>query len=301
MAVDDRPTDPKAADKAAVDDDDTPDQPSKFEQLREKYPWLDHMVRAGARYTDRHGDHYAAAITYFSVLALVPLLMIAFAIAGFALRAQPELLDQLRVGITTAVPGALGDTLLTWLIALALGSAAGIVIGLVTSAIPFLRRPSMVVVNVARAVPATALLPIAILMFGLATEMKVAIAFWAILWPIIINTSYGVLGTEPLRLDAARSMRWPWWRRQVYVTLPSALPSILTGVRVATGTALVVVIAAELLGARSGVGTFLRLYQQALRPDIVYAAVIVVGLLGALLYTVLVRLERRAVGWRASA
>ena len=78
MAVDDRPTDPKAADKAAVDDDDTPDQPSKFEQLREKYPWLDHMVRAGARYTDRHGDHYAAAITYFSVLALVPLLMIAF-------------------------------------------------------------------------------------------------------------------------------------------------------------------------------------------------------------------------------
>lgn len=197
--------------------------------------------------------------------------------------------------------GALGDTLLTWLIALALGSAAGIVIGLVTSAIPFLRRPSMVVVNVARAVPATALLPIAILMFGLATEMKVAIAFWAILWPIIINTSYGVLGTEPLRLDAARSMRWPWWRRQVYVTLPSALPSILTGVRVATGTALVVVIAAELLGARSGVGTFLRLYQQALRPDIVYAAVIVVGLLGALLYTVLVRLERRAVGWRASA
>ncbi|MGD9988575.1 ABC transporter permease [Pseudonocardia sp.] len=197
--------------------------------------------------------------------------------------------------------GALGDTLLTWLIALALGSAAGIVIGLVTSSIPFLRRPSMVVVNVARAVPATALLPIAILMFGLATEMKVAIAFWAILWPIIINTSYGVLGTEPLRLDAARSMRWPWWRRQVYVTLPSALPSILTGVRVATGTALVVVIAAELLGARSGVGTFLRLYQQALRPDIVYAAVIVVGLLGALLYTVLVRLERRAVGWRASA
>ncbi|GEL26921.1 inner membrane protein YhjD [Pseudonocardia sulfidoxydans NBRC 16205] len=111
MAVDDRPTDPRAADKAVVDDDDTPDQPSKFEQLREKYPWLDHVVRAGARYTDRHGDHYAAAITYFSVLALVPLLMIAFAAAGFALRAQPELLDQLRVGITTAVPGALGETL----------------------------------------------------------------------------------------------------------------------------------------------------------------------------------------------
>jgi NitT/TauT family transport system permease protein len=196
---------------------------------------------------------------------------------------------------------ALGDTLLAWIIALTLGSAVGIVVGLVISVLPFLRRPSMVVVNVVRSVPATALIPIAILQFGLATEMKVAIAFWTIVWPMIINTSYGVLGTEPLRLDAARSLRWPWWRRQVFVTLPSALPSILTGIRVATGTALVVVIAAELLGASSGVGTFLRLYQQALRPDVVYAAVIVVGTLGALLYTVLVRVERRAVSWRASA
>jgi len=196
---------------------------------------------------------------------------------------------------------ALGATLVAWIIALSLGTVVGITLGLVTSVIPFLRRPSMAVVNVARAVPATAFIPIVILLFGIETQMKVAIAFWAILWPIIINTTYGVLGTEPLRIDAARSMRWSWWRRQAFVTLPSALPSILTGVRVATGTALVVVIAAELLGASSGVGTYLRLYQQALRPDIVYAAVIVVGLFGALLYTVLVRLERRAVSWRTNA
>jgi membrane protein len=83
----------------------------KFEQLRERYEWLDHLVRAGARYTERHGDHYAAAVTYFSVLSLVPLLMIAFAIAGFVLQAQPELLAQLQTSITKAVPGSLGETL----------------------------------------------------------------------------------------------------------------------------------------------------------------------------------------------
>lgn len=97
MGADDRTTDDEA--------------PGKLDQLRARYPWLDHVVRAGARYTERHGDHYAAAITYFSVLALVPLLMIAFAVAGFVLRAQPELLLQLRTAITDAVPGALGDTL----------------------------------------------------------------------------------------------------------------------------------------------------------------------------------------------
>jgi membrane protein len=87
------------------------EEKSKFEQLRERHEWLDHLVRAGARYTERHGDHYAAAVTYFSVLSLVPLLMIAFAIAGFVLQAQPDLLAQLQASITKAVPGSLGETL----------------------------------------------------------------------------------------------------------------------------------------------------------------------------------------------
>ena len=87
------------------------EEKSKFQQLRERYGWLDHLVRAGERYTERHGDHYAAAVTYFSVLSLVPLLMIAFAIAGFVLRAQPDLLAKLQDSITKAVPGELGETL----------------------------------------------------------------------------------------------------------------------------------------------------------------------------------------------
>jgi membrane protein len=86
-------------------------KPSKFEQLREKYGWLDHLVRAGMRYTERHGDHYAAAITFFSVLSLVPLLMIAFAVAGYVLFFNPALLDELRSAITENVPGNLADTI----------------------------------------------------------------------------------------------------------------------------------------------------------------------------------------------
>ena len=53
--------------------------PSRLTRLRSRHAWLDHLVRAGERYTEMHGHHYAAAITYFSVLALVPLLMVAFA------------------------------------------------------------------------------------------------------------------------------------------------------------------------------------------------------------------------------
>ncbi|MFC5992760.1 inner membrane protein YhjD [Pseudonocardia hispaniensis] len=85
--------------------------PGRVERLRARHPWLDHIGRAAERYQKRHGDHYAAAITYFSVLALVPLLMIAFSAAAFVLRAQPGLLQQLQAGITEAAPGPLGDTL----------------------------------------------------------------------------------------------------------------------------------------------------------------------------------------------
>jgi len=90
---------------------DEPAEPTAMEKARERYPWLDHVVRAGARYTERHGDHYAAAITYFSVLALVPILMVAFAVAGLILRSQPALLDQIQAGITAQVPGSLGTTI----------------------------------------------------------------------------------------------------------------------------------------------------------------------------------------------
>ena len=120
-AVSDRPeaeraaSDRAASEKAAADvrsarpEDDA--KPTKLEQLRARYPWLDHLVRAGARYTDHHGDHYAAAITFFSILSLVPLLMIAFAIAGYVLFFNPALLDEIRQAINAALPPNLADTI----------------------------------------------------------------------------------------------------------------------------------------------------------------------------------------------
>ncbi len=82
-----------------------------LERLRGRHKWLDHLVRAGARYTERHGDHYAAAITFFSVLSLVPLLMIGFAVAGYVLFFNPALLGELQAAITENVPPGLNETI----------------------------------------------------------------------------------------------------------------------------------------------------------------------------------------------
>ncbi|WP_075742821.1 MULTISPECIES: inner membrane protein YhjD [Actinoalloteichus] len=82
---------------------------SRLARLRRRRPWLDHLVRAGGRYQDRHGEHYAAAITYFSVLAVVPILMVAFAAAGFVLFNNAELLDRLESSVAESLPAGLGE------------------------------------------------------------------------------------------------------------------------------------------------------------------------------------------------
>jgi membrane protein len=86
-------------------------KPSFLQRMRHRYGWLDHAIRAGARYTDNHGNHYAAAIAYFSVLALLPLLMIGFAVVGFVLFRQPDLIETLKAKVTAAAPAGVGTAL----------------------------------------------------------------------------------------------------------------------------------------------------------------------------------------------
>ncbi|RJO72216.1 inner membrane protein YhjD [Nocardia panacis] len=82
-----------------------------IERRIQAHPWLDHVVRAGGRYQRRRGDYYAAGITYFTVLSLFPLLMVGFAIAGFVLSHNPDLLQQMQHKIVANIPGSLGGQL----------------------------------------------------------------------------------------------------------------------------------------------------------------------------------------------
>ncbi|MGZ4574368.1 MAG: inner membrane protein YhjD [Mycobacteriaceae bacterium] len=87
------------------------DTPGFLDRQRQARPWLDHLVRAGLRYKGQKGDYYAAAITYFSVLALIPLLMVGFSIAAFVLAGHPALLVHLQQNISKGIPGSTGATI----------------------------------------------------------------------------------------------------------------------------------------------------------------------------------------------
>ena len=78
---------------------------------KQRYRWLDHAVVAWVRFRDNHGNHYAAAITYFSFLALFPLILLAVSVLGFVLQRNQELLTTILDNIAANIPGAFGDTL----------------------------------------------------------------------------------------------------------------------------------------------------------------------------------------------
>ena len=77
---------------------------ARMKELQERHEWLAHLSRAAIRYVEQRGNHFAAAITFFSILTAVPLLMIAFAAAGYVLSFNPALLTELENSIATSVP-----------------------------------------------------------------------------------------------------------------------------------------------------------------------------------------------------
>lgn len=111
-----------------------PAKPGILDRFRTRYKWFDHVMRAQERYQDSKGDFYAAGITYFTIFALFPMLMVAFAIAGFVLASQPELLAEITDKIKSTVSGDLGQQLVE-LMDSAIESRTSVgIIGLATAA-----------------------------------------------------------------------------------------------------------------------------------------------------------------------
>ena len=111
-----------------------PAKPGILDRLRARYGWFDHVMRAQQRYQDSKGDFYAAGVTYFTVFALFPLLMVGFAIAGFVLSRQPELLAEIEDKIKSTVSGDFAQQLVK-LMESAIHSRTSVgIIGLATAA-----------------------------------------------------------------------------------------------------------------------------------------------------------------------
>jgi len=157
---------------------------------------------------------------------------------------------------------------------------------------------SSVVIEFLRPMPAVALIPLAIVLFGpfgIAAH-RFVVAFAAV-WPILINTIYGVRGVDRLLHDVARTSGVGSAGRLLRVTLPAALPSIAIGIRISAAIALVVCVTAEFVTGAGGVGDFMDDQRAALKVPELYAAVVLVSLIGFAVNVGLRAVERRTLFW----
>ena len=122
--------------------------------------------------------------------------------------------------------------------------------------------------------------PVAIAVFGIGNEPVIFLVAAAAIWPIMLSTSSGVHAMDPGYLDVARTMGASGWERLTRVVIPAVRPSILGGIRLALGTAWIVLVPAEMLGVRSGLGYQILNARDQLAYDQVMAVILVIGVLG---------------------
>lgn len=215
-----------------------------------------------------------------------------------SLPASSATLRALAHGILSGtLPGELRTTLESYAEGFALAIVGGVVLGVAIGSSRTLLDASSVVIEFLRPIPAVALIPLAILFFGVGIPMRRFLIAYAALWPILINTLYGVRGTDRVLHDVAEMSGVTRVGRAVRVTLPAALPSIATGIRVSASIALLVGVTAEFVIGTDGIGSYMQRQQLAYQLPELYAALVLIGLLGYAINVVLRATEQRVVFW----
>jgi ABC-type nitrate/sulfonate/bicarbonate transport system permease component len=179
-----------------------------------------------------------------------------------------------------------------------IGASGGIVAGLLLGTVRPLRVALDPVVSALYVLPKVAILPLVMLIFGLGETSKIAIVAIATFFIVIINTTAAVVGVEPIYVEAGRAFGARRLDMFAHIVLPGALPAIFTGLRLALGTALIVVIAAEFVAAQQGIGYFIWFAWNTLRPEEMFAGFIVIGMLGILSYTAIRWVGHRVMPWQ---
>lgn len=195
----------------------------------------------------------------------------------------------------------LGLTLQVWAIGLSIASAAALVLGTVIGLVPFLRRATHTTVEFLRPIPSVAIVPIAVIIQGISIEAALIITVYASFWQMFVQVLYGVADVDAVARDTARTFALTRIEQLTRLILPTALPYVMTGLRLAASVALILAITAEMVIGNTGLGTLIMLSRSTPGDAAgLYAFVVVAGLLGVAVNAVFRLIERRALHWHQS-
>ena len=191
------------------------------------------------------------------------------------------------------------ETLAATLAGLAVGGGLGLAAG---SVLALTRRADMTaryVVEMLRAIPSIALLPLALLIFGFGYRMEIFVVAFATFWPVLILSHSAVLAVEPRLIDVSRMLGFGPLSTLSKLVLPAAAPRLATALRLASGIALVVAVTCEITANPQGLGNGLMRAQESLQPALMWAVLLWIGVIGYTANRALLAMERRLFAHRS--
>jgi sulfonate transport system permease protein len=181
-----------------------------------------------------------------------------------------------------------------WLAACFVGSLSGAAI----ASSPMARRLFQPTAEFLRPLPASAILPAAILILGLSDAMIVFVVAFGAVWPVLLGAVHGFRALDPRLVEVTRMLGLTRLQRAWKVQLPAALPDIFAGMRVSIAIALIVTVASEMLSSQAGIGYLMLVAARSFRSADIFAGVMVLGALGFATNSAVQMLEDRLLRWQ---
>src|SRR5262245_28214367 len=192
------------------------------------------------------------------------------------------------------------QTVRGWALGLGVAAALAIPIGILLGSSDFAASAFRVPIEFLRPIPSAALIPVLFLTLGTTLQSEIFLAAFGAFWPLLVQTMYGVRDVDPVALDTARSFHIGPTERLYRIKLPSAVPYIATGMRIASGVALILAFTAELFMGNPGLGQKVNVAQAFGLDNQLYAYALATGFLGLAIHLFTTAAERRVLRWHPS-
>lgn len=211
------------------------------------------------------------------------------------LRSFESLWDQMA---TADFWQAFRETVTRMVLGFVSASIAGVALGAVIGLSPRLRAYIEPTLELIRPLPASAMIPVFVLLIGLNDRMIVTAIAFSSLWPVLLNTVHGFKTIEPRLVEVARILHLSKLEMVWKIALPNAMPDIFAGLRLALTVSLILAVVAEMLAGTIGLGQNITLAARSFRSADLYAGIIVLGAVGYVSNIVLQRAEQYLLRWR---
>ncbi|MHA7778017.1 ABC transporter permease [Roseibium sp. M-1] len=183
----------------------------------------------------------------------------------------------------------------------ALGGTIGIIVGLVAGSNAAARAYIEPVVSYLRSIPKAALIPTFLIVFGATDTTRILAISFATVWLVLLNTMQGVRSLDPVMRQTGEAFKVPRWKQFTHIVLPAASPKIIAGLRVTLSLSLIIMLVSEWVLSSSGIGYFLINSQQNYDVVEMWAALLLIALIGYVLNTGFLMIEKRLLGWHRGA